>query len=751
MASYDFNNILSPLDFEYLAKDVLSRDLGVELTSFAEGKDKGVDLRYSKNGDRSIIVQCKRKNKIDFKELEAEKDKIEKLNPDKYFLVISNDLSPVMMDRIRELFKKWMSGDECIYTKSRINDLLNLHSDIERKHYKLWLNSSTVFGDIINQDLYERAKSLINDIARSYKYYVKNPSFDKAVEILNGHRFLIISGVPGIGKTTLAKLLLWEYLQENYEIIEIKKVSDGERVLIEESDSKQVFYFDDFLGENFLKYDVIEGRSYDLLQFINRVINNKNKILIMTTREYILTQAKERYEKLNTDELNLYKYTLDLDTYTKRIRAQILYNHLYYSEIPIDYIQSLITKKTYKRIINHKNYSPRIIEHMTVKLSNATPEDYPSLFINSLNFPYSIWDRAFNSQITDGAKYTLYLLLSIGNQILLSEFHNAFEHYYKNIAKNGIQISPLDLKDYLRELEGCFISIRITSASNHVIEFQNPSIKDFLLPNVTNDLKLIRLLLNSSLYFSQFIYTLNYIAKDFHNDASLVKEVDSIIINRFDKFIENTRVIGDLQLGARKDTDIEKIDQLSNYVQNSAGDTLVGFIVSKYRDIDVAKLESYNWGKYITFYENFKEVVRIKFSDLLNRLFYSINWFSDLKNFIRLKQVAPSYFSRFINAKQDELKEITISVIRKDFEMTDDKDDLQDLIDDIDDEIASLGIVEQYQLDEVSSEISDKISEIENKTPEEYDDDHRLESSSDAVTDDIFNEDDLFRIELFDR
>ena len=47
MANYDFGNILSPLDFEHLVRDILSRDLDIELTSFSEGKDKGIDLRYS--------------------------------------------------------------------------------------------------------------------------------------------------------------------------------------------------------------------------------------------------------------------------------------------------------------------------------------------------------------------------------------------------------------------------------------------------------------------------------------------------------------------------------------------------------------------------------------------------------------------------------------------------------------------------------------------------------------------------------
>lgn len=35
MANYPFEELLSPLDFEHLVRDLLSKDLGIELTAFA--------------------------------------------------------------------------------------------------------------------------------------------------------------------------------------------------------------------------------------------------------------------------------------------------------------------------------------------------------------------------------------------------------------------------------------------------------------------------------------------------------------------------------------------------------------------------------------------------------------------------------------------------------------------------------------------------------------------------------------------
>jgi hypothetical protein len=47
MTNYDFTACLSSLDFELLSKDLLEAELGIRLENFREGRDKGIDLRYS--------------------------------------------------------------------------------------------------------------------------------------------------------------------------------------------------------------------------------------------------------------------------------------------------------------------------------------------------------------------------------------------------------------------------------------------------------------------------------------------------------------------------------------------------------------------------------------------------------------------------------------------------------------------------------------------------------------------------------
>jgi len=749
MANYSFEDLLSPLDFEHLVRDILSQDLVVELNAFAEGTDKGVDLRYSKSTKNDIIVQCKRVKNITKVLIDSEYDKIKKLNPKKYYLAISSDLSVSKIDYIKDTFQEWMSGDNNIYAKSRLNKLLDDYPEIHQKNYKLWINSSEVFNIIINKPLFERAKSLINDIKNDYKFYVKNESLQQAIDILNKDQFIIISGIPGIGKTTLAKLILWEYLQKGYEVIEIRKVIEGEQLLEEDSESKQVYYFDDFLGENFLKYDAIEGRSSDLVQLINRIMKNKHKALIMTTREYILKQAKEKYERLDSDEIDIHKYTLDLSQYSKRIRSLILYNHLYYSGLSIAYIKILIESKTYKKIINHENYSPRIVEQMTLRLKNIAVENYPDEFIYNLDNPFGIWKRAFSNQISEGAKYTLYVLLSIGEQVLLSEFKDIIYNFHKkNTQKYNLEFRPLDIKNYLRELEDSFIKISITTKNNHFITFQNPSIKDFMLGLVKDNHDLIIMILDSILYFNQLAYTLNYLIDSLITDEEIIDKTTYIIQSSLDTLPTNTWLWseGEHQFSTSL---MSKIKEIKTFVKGTKNKKCLKSLIEKYKQIDVSKLYHSDEKQYIKFTKEFKKFIKPNTESLFNKVANNISWFENVNNFLSLRSIDSKKYDELLETNKGEIKGKVESAIKKDIEFA----STLNAVDNFSEKLYSAeeNLISKFSLDlsYFEKELKEKRHELLLESKEVHEDDIEIKDVELDDQEDEFDEDEYFKIELF--
>jgi hypothetical protein len=746
MANYSFEDLLSPLDFEHLVRDLLSKDLGVELFAFSEGKDKGQDCRFSTSYDGSIVVQCKRTKSLSEETLKKEKEKVKLLNPKVYYFVTSAELSVMKFDEIKQEFSQWITSDKNIYHKSRLNNLLDVYIDIHHKHYKLWLNSSTIFNSLINKHLFERSKALISDIQRSYKYYVKNESFNKATEILNKSKFIIISGDPGIGKSTLAKLLIWEYLQKGFELLEIRKVIKGEQLLSEDTDNCQVYYFDDFLGENFLKFDVIEGRAGDLYSFILRIMNNKNKVLIMTTREYILKQAKEKYEKLNQQEIELYKHTLDLSSYSRKIKTMILYNHLYYSGIPIEHIEDLITKKAYKTIINHKNYNPRLIERMTVKLKDVLPSEYSESFIRILDFPLEIWNKSFESQISEGSKYILFILLSFGEPVVLSELKIAFNHFFNLIVRNSnIDFRPYDYRNYLRELEDSFIKTNITNKDEHYLDFQNPSIKDFLINLVINDKDTLKILIKSSIFYAQFSYVLNFLTKRYRKDVEIKSIIAESFSNYFDDFLPKTNIYsGNSYKGDLKS--IDKLKKIEYFVNECDDDEIDQLCINELIKIDFRNLHYAYQTWYIEYYFKFREKIGIESASLILVIYNKMNWYEDAKNFLLFFRLDPKLFFEFIESRKIEIRDKISKIIFKEIEFSDKSDDLilfQDKLTEVDTTLNNLFGLEVTKYFE---NISKKVSALEQ---EESNRNIEIEQTIISGSDEIFNEDEYFKIELF--
>ena len=94
--SYDLTN-LNDYEFELLIRDILEKKLGIELRTYAKGKDDGIDIQayYTEN---NIIVQVKHYCRSTYSSLlnslKKELDKINKLKPEKYYIVTSLALTP---------------------------------------------------------------------------------------------------------------------------------------------------------------------------------------------------------------------------------------------------------------------------------------------------------------------------------------------------------------------------------------------------------------------------------------------------------------------------------------------------------------------------------------------------------------------------------------------------------------------------------------------------------------------------------
>ena len=364
-----------------------------------------------------------------------------------------------------------------IIGQSELNALLNDHPKVVRAHCKLWLSSSAVLDSILNASSHAFTATTKQEIAAKVRVYAQNSSLADAQKILEKHHVLIVSGPPGVGKTTLAEMLAFAHISEEWDLIAIRNLDD--RFTHIDDSQKQIFFFDDFLGSIALDRQALASTDSVLATFMNRIRNSPNARFVLTTRAYILNEAQGASDRLADSRVDISTYVLDMGSYTRGIRARILYNHLLVGNTPQTHINALLDSGKISKIVDHDNYNPRVIEWMTdvIRLGEINAEDYPKTFLSMLKNPKKLWDAAFQSHISPACRHLLISLFFSGRFGENTDgLRDSFKILHDHLCKqNGIPQGFKDYEESLRTLEGGFVRI-----DDGTVDFINPSLRDYL-------------------------------------------------------------------------------------------------------------------------------------------------------------------------------------------------------------------------------------------------------------------------------
>ena len=763
---------LNDVEFEYVCNDIMARKLDTRLERFGAGKDGGVDLTNDAH-KKDIIVQVKHYVKTDVKglirSLKLELPKIQELHPEQYYICCSKDLTPQNKSEIFDIFSDYMDSTENIISRIEIDDFLSeeKNKDILRKHFKLWIESTNILTEILNNDIFIDCEALLYNIQNEEQLFVKTVAFEKAIDCLVKNNVLILLGDPGVGKTITSKMLVLHYAVNGFRI---RYTTDGadlaslKKAISYSKESKEVILLDDCFGQAY--FNMKETQENELIALIKYVKMNPNKILIMNSRVTIYHEATERTPNLVTSfENKEYKvYIIDMTNMSNLEKAKILYNHLYFKKVTDDFLFQIKKDKNYWKIIQHPNFNPRIIEYICTphRLSNIVADEYMDFILKSLNNPTEVWKNEFERRLKDSDRILVTTLYSLSNSVISKEFLKAcYNHRIKSI--NGMDLSINQFEQSLSRLSGSFVK-NFDKNGEQMISMANPSINDFIRAHIEQNQPEQLSMIDSSITVQQLKRLLN--KSDFAtktNQMFLSKEIlnfrfesekqktDYIVyyVSKYKILDDDFKVYVHNYLKDISDIDIYEYlpERKISVLQGLLSEDLCQFyeLVSIFRDFNMVEeildgldlpdtidfidaidwmFDNYHRGTYIIFIQ---DIVLNKFRDYCDEISVEEYDFfvSDIIEECKYEDERGSH----IDADK-AIEEVEKLVIGK----------VKDQIDDYNFDLPLDLTINQINLDEIKIHVSGAVAIVYSYLNDDYDDDGRYERhSSDIEIDNIFD------------
>ena len=297
----------------------------------------------------------------------------------------------------------------------------------------------------------------------------------EAEKILEDRGALIIAGEPGVGKTTLGRMLLWLHMEQNWKVFVVDDLQEA--MAVSTAGEKRLIFLDDFLGQISLTNELLGTVDQRLPVFLDRLRNNKDLRFILTTRRYLLNQARIQSDKLSSPRVAASELILNVGVYTRIIKAKVVFNHIYFSDLVDEEKAKILDGDFFLKMIDHRNFSPRLVELLTsADYYSVGGESIQATVLRVLDNPAELWERPYRAHLSADARYLLWAIFFAGLYVRLDRCLQLF----KRIAANARhQIAPSEavsrFRTGLKELSGSFVAV-----GDQEISFANPGIRDFL-------------------------------------------------------------------------------------------------------------------------------------------------------------------------------------------------------------------------------------------------------------------------------
>lgn len=521
MTNFDFHNLLFPSEFENFCRDLLEiREPNIKFTTYKRGRDGGIDIKSTNTGLK-IVGQCKLYQPQNYNglisSLKKEVAKCKRQKPNRYLICTNIELSPSRAEEIKNLFGNFIINEEDIIDGIKLNKYLGLkeYEYLFKTYSKLLVpNLSSIelaLEKIINKKYYNKTQTFFNDISAKHKLFHNTEQLPHLIQKLEENKVVVLSGNPGVGKTTTAMMIAnYFFNRKKCDILYLEERDYLDTLAVAEEN--RLVIVDDFWGQNFSPS--IQNHSTfqrELHSIIKYFIHSSNSYLLLVSRDYVIKDVLTNAEYEIETVVNQNKYIINIAQFNLEDKLRIFLNHLLFYDYDLSYIERIKYDESFEYILDHPNYSPRHLDFFIKTYLNkedASPYSFYKSLNDYLDKPLTFWKEAFG-KLNPTSKLILFILLISSDPIELDDLNKSFNTIQEEARRIlNIDIIPSDFRKELIKLEEFYISIEKDEYFDTTfIKFQSPGIKDYLLEFLRTDGYLwIKPMILNALFFNQLTF-----------------------------------------------------------------------------------------------------------------------------------------------------------------------------------------------------------------------------------------------------
>ena len=361
--------------FQRLCLSISREILGQTVESFLDSNDGGRDGAFSGTWVDSnhealsgqFVIQCKFTSKADHRirmpDIRDELDKVKRLVSkglcDSYILMTNAGVSGKRNEEIKKQLT--VAGVrhavvwDSTWIEQQIQDSPRLRTLVPRVY------GIGDLGQILNERQYEQTRAVLDFMQDDLAKVVVTDAYQKAIDAITEHGFVLLIGEPAAGKTTIASLLSLAAFNEWNSFVLKLSVPEAVEAHWDPNEASQFFWVDDAFGVT--QYEESLARGWNrAFPKVSTMLSRGTKI-VMTSRDYIYNSARPDLKGSAFPLLKESKVVVDVHELALEERRQILYNHLKLGRQPKSFRTNI--KPFLEGVASHPSFVPETARRLS--------------------------------------------------------------------------------------------------------------------------------------------------------------------------------------------------------------------------------------------------------------------------------------------------------------------------------------------------------------------------------------------------